>query len=211
MIWCETLSGKGNIRFHLNHSGPGISITNTRPVGSPLLNHLPYLGLYFISTDTVIIFWKMAGVVLEIQYSSSFSCSLTPNTSSLLHLILRMLLLVITPTCLPNDIDGKTASPCLAHREDVDQQIKTWRNGLDVLGLTYINPIIEWLRWLCVAQAQVLADREQQAIDLNTTACQKELIASFRVSLPWFLGPSRSPLPFSPSVQISWREFSVLC
>lgn len=144
--------------------------------------------------------------MLEIQYSSSFTCSLTPNTSLLLHLILRMLVLVISPTCLPNDIDGKSASTCLAHREDVDQQIKTWREGLDVLGLTYINPIIEWLSWLCIAQAQVLADREQQAIDLNTTACQKELIASFRVSLPWFLGPSRSPNPFSPSVQISWRD-----
>lgn len=82
------------------------------------------------------------------------------------------------------------------HLLAVDQQIKTWREGFDVLGLSYINPIIEWLQWLWVAQAQVLADREQQSIDLNTTACQKELIASFRVSLPQFQGPSRSPIPF---------------
>lgn len=182
----------------------------TWPVQSLLMNHVPYLGLRFIYTDTSgwwFIFWKMAEVVHKIQYSSSFSCSLTIYTSSLLHLILCMLLLVISPTCLPNDIDRTSASTCLVHQEDVGQQIKTWREGLDVLGLSYINSIIEWLRWLWVAQAQVLADREQQPIDLNTTACQKELIASFRVSVPQFQGPSRAPCPFSPSVQISWRDF----
>lgn len=114
-----------------------------------------------------------------------------------------MLLLVISPTCLPNDIDGKSANAFLAHWGNVDQQIKPWLGGLDVLGLSYINPIIEWLGWLWVAQAQVMADRQQQAIDLNTATCQKELIASFRVSLPRFQGLSRSPLPLSPSVQIS--------
>lgn len=153
----------------------------------------------------------MTEVMLEILYSSSFSRSLTLNSSSLLHLILCMLLLVISSTCLPNDIDRKSANTCLAHREDVDQQIKTWHEGLDVLGLSYINPIIEWLSWLWIAQAQVLADREQQAIDLYTTACQKELIASFRLSLPWFQGLSRSHLPFWPSVQISWQELSFCC
>lgn len=145
--------------------------------------------------------------MLEIQYSSSFACSLTLNTCSLLHLILCMLLLMISPTGILKGIDGKSANICLAHQENVDQQIKTWREGLDVLGLSYINPIIEWLRWLWVTQAQVLADREQQAIDLNTTACEKGLIASFRISLPRFQAPSRSSLPFSPYMQIRWRDF----